>query len=159
MLPALHTLTHSPWTLLPPGVHQATLIEVETAFATNARRREIFNGLLDALERLRLAGCPTAYLDGSFVSGKPNPGDFDGCWDPNGVDPTKLDPVFLDFDNGRSNQKSAFKGEFFPSSMTCSDIGASFVEFFQRDRFTGSQKGIISISLQTDPTLLQRARP
>jgi hypothetical protein len=159
MIPNLQTVASSPWPLLPPGVHVATLDEVEVAFATNARRRELFEGIVVALDKLRIAGCPTAYIDGSYASGKPMPGDFDACWDPAGVDVNRLDPVFLDFDNGRSNQKAAFKGEFFPSSMTCADVGSSFVEFFQRDRFTGNRKGIISISLQTDPTLLRRARP
>jgi hypothetical protein len=114
---------------------------------------------VDALGRLRLAGCPTVFLDGSYVTGKPRPGDFDACWDPSGVDGSKLDPIFLKFGNGRAEQKVAFKGEFFPSSMMCADIGRTFVEFFQLDRFTGNRKGIISISLQADPVLSRRVQP
>lgn len=159
MIPSLHVVANSPWSLLPPGIHPATLDEIRAAFATNARRRDLFDGLVDALGRLRFAGCTIVYVDGSFTSGKPFPGDYDACWDPNGVDQTRLDAVFLDFDNGRANQKASFKGEFFPSSMICTDIGATFVEFFQRDRFTGGQKGIVSVSLQTDPLLLVRTRP
>ena len=153
MIPALVHLPGSPWPALPPGVHQASLGEVATAFATNPWRRSLFDGLVDASGRLQRAGCPTVYLDGSFVSGKPKPGDFDACWDPMGVDQTKLDPVFLQFANGRAAQKMAFKGEFFPSSMLCADVGRTFVEFFQHDRFTGKQKGIVSIPLSADPLL------
>ena len=91
--------------------------------------------------------------DGSYVTGKPRPGDFDACWDPTGVVLAKLDPVFLEFANGRAAQKAAFKGEFFPSSMMCVDVGQAFVDFFQMDRFTGKQKGIISIPLSADPLL------
>jgi hypothetical protein len=132
---------------------------VTAAFATNPWRRDLLDGLVTACGRLLVAGCPTVYLDGSYVSGKPKPADFDACWDPSGVDHAKLDPVFLDFANRRAAQKAAFKGEFFPSSMLCTDVGRAFVEFFQQDRFTGKQKGIISIPLLADPVLLGRVQP
>lgn len=93
------------------------------------------------------------------MSGKPTPGDFDACWDPSGVDPGKLDPVFLQFENERQAQKAAFRGEFFPSSVMCSDVGRAFVDFFQLDRFTGKQKGIISIALLADPLLSRKVQP
>jgi hypothetical protein len=145
--------------VLPPGVHQAGLDDVEATFATNSWRRDLFDGLVDAAGRLRSAGCPTIYLDGSYVTGKPRPGDFDACWDPIGVDRSKLDPVFLDFKDSRAAQKAALKGEFFPSSMMCTDISQTFLEFFQLDRFTGKRKGIISISLSVDPVLLRKVQP
>lgn len=159
MIPQLVTLQGSPWAVLPPGVHQAGLHDVEAAFATNPWRRDLFGGLVDAAGRLWIAGCPTIYLDGSFVTGKPQPGDFDACWDPIGVNHSKLDPVFLDFTNNRAAQKAAFKGEFFPSSTVCTDVSQTFVEFFQLDRFTGKEKGIVSVSLSADPLLLQKVQP
>jgi hypothetical protein len=159
VIPELVTLPGSPWAVLPPSVHQATLTEVATTFAINARRRELFGGLVRAAERLRIAGCATVYLDGSYVTGKPTPGDFDACWDPTGVDDKKLDPVFRNFKHGRAAQKAAFGGEFFPSSMTCADVGQAFVDLFQMDRFTGQRKGILSISLLADPVLTGKAQP
>ena len=159
VIPALTHLLGSPWAVLPPGIHSASLQEVADAFASNSWRRELFNGLILACAKLRVAGCPTIFLDGSFVTGKPRPGDFDACWDPQGVDPTKLDLVFLEFSNGRAAQKAAFKGEFFPSSMLCADVGRTFVEFFQMDRFSGKQKGIIAISLPADPLLSGKVQP
>ena len=114
MIPALVPLLGSPWAVLPPGIHPAELMEVMSAFATTAWRRELFDGLVDASAKLRFAGSQIIYLDGSYVTSKPRPKDFDACWDPNGVDRTKLDPVFRQFSNGRSAQKAAFKGEFFP---------------------------------------------
>ena len=159
MIPALISLPGSPWPVLPPGIHRASLDEVATAFATNIWRRELFQGLLDGSRKLHFAGCTALYLDGSYVSGKPKPGDFDACWDPIGVDPGKLDPVFRQFERGRAAQKAAFKGEFFPSSMMCVDVGKDFVDFFQLDRFTGKQKGIVSIPLLVDPLLLGKTRP
>ena len=159
MLPALVPLPGSPWTVLPPGIHTATLQEVSDNFATNVWRRKLFDGLLLAAGKLRLAGSPAIHLDGSYVTGKPMPGDFDACWDPTGVDPTKLDPVFLDFSQSRAAQKSLFKGEFFPSSMMCVDVGQSFINFFQLDRFTGKRKGIVCISLSADPLLSGKVQP
>lgn len=159
MIPALTPLPGSPWPVLPPGAHNASLEDVAAAFATNVWRRQLFDGLVLASGKLRFAGCPAIYLDGSYVTGKPRPGDFDACWDPTGVDPAKLDPVFLEFGNGRSAQKAAFKGEFFPSSVMCADVGRSFVDFFQLDRFTGKQKGIISIPLSADPLLSGKVQP
>lgn len=159
VIPALVPLPGSPWSVLPPGAHKASLEDVAAAFATNAWRRELFDGLVHASGKLRLAGCPSIYLDGSYVTGKPRPNDFDACWNPSGVDPAKLDPVFLQFGNGRAAQKAAFKGEFFPSSMMCADVGQAFVDFFQLDRFTGKQKGIVSISLSADPLLSGKEQP
>ena len=159
MIPQLIAMNGSPWKVLPPGVHPAELYEVESAFATNIRRRDLFVGLVDAAGRLRSAGCQLIYLDGSYVTGKPRPADFDACWDPTGVDGSKLDPIFLDFNNGRAAQKAAFKGEFFPSSMICSDVSQTFLEFFQLDRFTGKRKGVISVSLSTDPVFWPKVIP
>lgn len=158
MIPELVALEGSPWLVLPPGIHQAGLDDVEAAFATNAWRRDLFDGLLEGAGLLRSAECRTIYLDGSYVTGKPWPQDFDACWDPAGVERGKLDPVFLDFTNGRAAQKAAFKGEFFPSSLMATEISRTFLEFFQIDRFTGRTKGIISIPLSNDHALLRKVQ-
>ena len=158
MIPSLVRINGSPWTVLPPGVHQASLQDVEESFATNSWRRELFDGLVEASLLLKSAGCSLIYLDGSYVSAKPKPGDYDACWDHEGVDPYKLDPVFLIFNDGRAAQKAAFKGEFFPAAMTNTETGPTFIDFFQVDRFTGTKKGILSISLTTDPVLMRKVQ-
>lgn len=152
MIPNLTSVAGAPWRILPPGMHAATLEEVEGTFATNPRRRKLFAGLVEASGLLRYAGCRAIYLDGSFVSGKPLPGDFDVCWDHEGVDPSRLDPVFLDFNNRRAAQKARFMGEFFPLSFRDS-AGTTFLDFFQVDKATGGQKGILAIALPGDPVL------
>ena len=96
MIPALDSRG-----LLPPGIHECSWTELDTQFSTNRHRRELLGGLRDALIELKHAGCGRAYIDGSFVTDKRVPGDYDGCWDPVGVDPGKLDPVLWTFDNGR----------------------------------------------------------
>jgi hypothetical protein len=150
MLPDLIALAGSPWAVLPPGVHTANLHAVKERFAINPGRRVQFGGLVSALENLRKASCGRVFLDGSYITAKPKPGDFDACWDPLGVDPALLDPVFLIFDNQRAAQKKKYKGEFFPSCAPADLVGTTFVEFFQVDRFTGAQKGIVVIDLASD---------
>jgi hypothetical protein len=108
-------------------------------------------GLRQGLEQLKTAGCDTVFLDGSFVTAKPQPGDFDACWDVTGVDPSLLDPVFFDFNNGRAAQKTRFLGEFFPAQLPNGSSGKTFLEFFQTDRNSGDPKGIVALDLRRLP--------
>lgn len=135
------------WKVLPPGIHDATFEDIRLRFATNEKRRRLYEGLLQGCEALKDAGCTVVYLDGSYVTDKPLPKDFDVCWDPTGVDPFKLDPILLDFDNLRRNQKLKYGGEFFPSSAKA-DGTHIFVDFFRTDRDTGKEKGVVRIRLQ-----------
>ena len=105
-------------------------------------------GLRVALENLRDAGCGTAYIDGSFVTDKEYPNDYDACWEEAGVDPYLLDPVLLTFDLGRETQKAKYLGELFPATAVADAEGLSFLEFFQTDRDTGEPKGIVTIDLE-----------
>ena len=66
---------------LPPGVHFATWPELEDRLAFNSRRHRMLAGFRQACEELRKAGCRLVYLDGSFVTRKQRPGDFDACWE------------------------------------------------------------------------------
>ncbi len=158
MIPALVAIPGSPWDVLPPGIHAATLAEVEQTFGCNPHRRALFAGLVDAAIHLSLVGCRQVLLNGSYTTTKPIPKDYDACWDPDGVDFAKLDPLFDDFDNGRANQKARFGGEFFPSTLINTNSGGSFAELFQIDRFTGNRKGILSIAFATDETVARRTK-
>jgi hypothetical protein len=158
MIPSLIALAGAPWKVLPPGIHPATLSEVEATFAINQPRRDLFAGFKVGAASLFSAGCLTLFLDGSYVTAKPIPGDYDACWHPAGVDPAKLDPVFRDFSNLRQAQKAKFGGEYFPSTMG-NTPSQPFLDFFQNERFTGGRKGIVSIDLNTDPTLTRRTTP
>ncbi|MEN6522854.1 MAG: hypothetical protein ABFD14_03930 [Anaerolineaceae bacterium] len=135
------------WKVLPQGVFDANLEEIESRFATNQIRRHLMKGLCKACKALRKAGCKVVYVDGSFVSEKTFPGDYDVCWDPTGVDVKKLDLVFLDFSNGRKKQKLKYFGEFFPSSANA-DGSHTYLQFFRIEKETGLEKGIVRILLQ-----------
>ena len=128
---------------LPPGVHFATWREIEDRLSFHPRRQRLLAGFRRACEELRKAGCRLVYLDGSFVTWKKHPGDFDACWDVQNVD----DPVFWDFSRGRAAQKRRFLGEFFPAELPEGASGRAFVDFFQVNKLTGGQKGILAIRL------------
>ena len=85
------------------------------------------------------------WLNGSFVTAKDEPADFDACWDPAGVDPDILDPVFFDLSSGRANQKARFGGELFPNVAEAGS-GLVFADFFKNER-DGGHKGIVVLSI------------
>lgn len=128
---------------LPEGEHVAPWDEVVERFGWTQRRRKLLDGLAEEVEILEAAGCRRLWLNGSFVTAKDEPGDFDVCWDTDGVDLDVLDPVVLDLSNARAAQKERFGGELFPNVVE-SGSGLVFAEFFQNERDTG-RKGIVLI--------------
>jgi hypothetical protein len=145
MIPAIDPRTG----YLPPGLYQAPWAEIPSAFGKNSHRTALMNGLLLALINLAGAGCHLVLLDGSFVSVKPLPQDYDAAWEPYGVDPFRLDPVLLDFTNGRAAMKAKYGGEFFPASWHAA-AGVLYRDFFQKDR-NGVPKGVVQIDLGSLP--------
>lgn len=136
---------------LPPGIHWADWQEVSERFGMTPHRRRLLAGLRRALDALRAAGCRTAYIDGSFVTAKEVPNDYDACWEIAGVDPTRLDPILLAFHAGRAAQKAKYRGELFPASFPANERGTRFLDFFQVNRDTGLQKGIVAVDLRGLP--------
>ena len=134
--------------LLPPGVHWTDWEDFTRSFGGNPWRQRLLSGLRAALENLKGAGCLTVYINGSFVTDKVLPNDYDACWEEDGVDPEALDPVLLTFDPGRATQKAKYMGELFPASVIASSEGLSFLQFFQTDKNTGKPKGIVAIDLE-----------
>jgi hypothetical protein len=68
-------------------------------------------------------------LNGSFVTAKDEPGDFDACW----AIPDRSRrprPVLLDLERSPSPE-DRFGGEFFPNVVEAGS-GLVFAEFFQR---------------------------
>lgn len=134
---------------LPPGVHNASWCEVACHFAGNSHRARLTNGLLAACYSLARAGCAELLLDGSFVTTKLLPGDYDGAWEPAGVDPRRLDPVLLDFTNRRAAMKAKYLGELFPATALAAPR-VVFRDFFKTDR-DGVQKGVVLVDLGSLP--------
>ena len=135
---------------LPVGIHFSTWEDFLARFGCSPHRQILAAGLSAALAILRSVGCQTVYVDGSFVTAKAVPNDYDVAWEPIGVDLPLLlatEPAFFDFRNLRAAQKAKFLGEFFPSSATADRVGRTFFEFFQVDKTTGEPKGIVALNL------------
>jgi hypothetical protein len=132
---------------LPPGVHFETWREMRARLGFNPLRQRMLLGLDQACRQLRKAGCRLVYVNGSFVTRKERPGDFDACWDVQNVDEDQFDPVFWDFARGREAQKRRFLGEFFPAQLPEGASGRAFVDFFQVNKRTGAPKGILAVRL------------
>ncbi len=136
---------------LPPGQHLASWTDVATRFGWNKRRRTLLEGLLRACQNLKSTGARRVWVDGSFVTDKENPSDYDGCWDRTEMrEAQKLDPVLQDMTNKRAAQKAKYFGELFQVRAIADALGRPFVDFFQCDR-DGNPKGIVIIDLETVP--------
>jgi hypothetical protein len=131
---------------LPPGEHEANWDEVIQRFGWNVQRKRILSGLRRAAVNLRDAGCVFFLLDGSFVTAKEWPVDFDACCDFSGMDPLKIDPRLM---SGKDVMKAEFMGEVHPEHWVAGG-GYTFREFFQTDR-DDRPKGIIRLDLETVP--------
>jgi hypothetical protein len=135
---------------LPPGVYEVIWQEFCDRYGYTKHRRELLDGLKIGLTHLKNMGCRCVWIDGSFISAKNRPGDFDVCWNINEVNIPYLElmyPALLDFENGRARQKQKYGGEFFPSSWNAvKNPPITYLDFFQKDR-NDNPKGIIKIVL------------
>ena len=65
--------------LLPPGIHPASMGEVVEKLGFSPKRQDLIEqGLKPMVERLKALGVRDVYLNGSFTTAKPSPGDIDG---------------------------------------------------------------------------------
>ncbi len=131
---------------LPPGIHWVTWEEFSAQYGTNTHRMRLLAGLRDALKSLQAAGCRAVYIDGSFVTSKELPADFDACWEEEGMDEARLDPVLLLHDPKRQAQKARYGGELIGFRRT----NTSILKFYQRDRNMNT-KGIVGLRLRGEP--------
>jgi len=138
---------------LPPGIHEATLEEIGKRFGFTARRRWLLKGLRTAVEAFWAAGIEEIYVDGSFCTEKPDPGDVDGYWvEPDEDVYDRIDPYWIDFDPVLVPHLRKWKWrmwvdygvEFFihPAMQASPEMG--FTEFFRQDR-NGQPRGVIQL--------------
>jgi hypothetical protein len=138
---------------LPPGDHEATLEEIAKCLGFTPRRRWLLKGLRTALEAFWTAGIEEVYLDGSFCTEKPDPGDIDGYWvepDPDVYE--RIDPYWIDFELIPVPHVRKWKWrmwvehgvEFFihPAMQASPEMG--FPKFFRQDR-DGQPRGVIRV--------------
>jgi hypothetical protein len=135
---------------LPPGIYEATWQEFCDRYGYNKHRKELLEGLELAMTHLKDVGCQCIWIDGSFITAKNRPRDFDGCWNWDDVNIPYLElmyPVLLDFDNEQQKQRDKYRGELFPSKgQAANNPRRTYLAFFQKDR-NDNPKGIIKIVL------------
>lgn len=133
--------------ILPAGIYYASWAAFTARFAITPAREWLLEGLRMAVVEFLSAGCKTLYVDGSFVSSKPIPNDYDACWDPDDVDLDRLDPVLLLTEMGQPTQKAKYRGEFWMADAPTRTTVSPHLALFQNDRHTGQAKGIIALDL------------
>lgn len=97
---------------------------------------------------LQKANCKLVYIDGSFVTSKELPDDYDLCWSLVDVIEENLDLTLIDFTQaGRDKMEQKYRGDIFPAELPEGGSGKLFVDFFQTDKNTGDSKGIVAINI------------
>ncbi|EIT84821.1 hypothetical protein A374_14055 [Fictibacillus macauensis ZFHKF-1] len=150
------TLTFNKRGNLTPGKHFLTWDELMRAFGTNAHRKTLLAGMKRGLQILKKAGCKRVYIDGSFVTLKKVPGDYDLVWDERHVNThvlQQLEPLFYGKFRDTTLQRKKYLGEYFPAMMIAIDRvidgkNPCFLDMFQTERYTDYPKGIVSLDLQ-----------
>lgn len=129
---------------LNPGIHKMTWKEFNNSFSFSPRRKELLVGLEKVLLILKEIDAKV-YIDGSFVTDKLEPGDWDACFD---CSKDKLDELKTKYPlHDRKLQKYLYKGELFCAQSEADEYGATFLEFFQQIRGSSNKKGIIEMIL------------
>ena len=142
MIPSLTVVGH-----LPVGIHDCSLGEVRRRFgSSNETRRRLMIGLESLVRRGRWAGAKHIYVDGSFVTIKGEPGDWDGVlvmpvgWNAAG----KWAAFFTD----RQRIKKEFGGDLFVVMEDDGEVLDHYVRVvFATDR-EGRSKGLLRIRLK-----------
>ena len=132
--------------VLPRGCHVATLRELRKRFGSqNRTRKRLMSRISAVAARARKAGARRLYMNGSFVTSKSEPGDWDGVL----VVPIEFDAAGGDgrFFLNRSRLKREFASDLFVVREDDPEIlGYYLSELFATDR-EGRPKGIVLLRL------------
>jgi len=105
------------------------------------------------VEAFWAAGTEEIYIDGSFCTEKPDPGDIDGYWiEPDAQVYERTDPYWIDFElvpvphtrKWKWRMRIDYGVEFFihPAMLAAPDL--AFPNFFRHDR-NGMPRGVIRV--------------
>jgi hypothetical protein len=138
---------------LPPGDHRATLEEIGMRLGFTPRRRWLLKGLRSAVEAFWAAGIEEVFIDGSFCTEKPDPGDIDGYWvEPDQHVYDRIDPYWIDLELVLVPQLRKWKWrmwadhgvEFFIHPIMQAGPEITFPAFFRKGR-DGQLRGVIQV--------------
>lgn len=65
---------------LPEGIHTITWEDFENEFGFSPRRQMLMKGLYEVIQILKQCGCEAIFIDGSMVTDKLEPDDWDACF-------------------------------------------------------------------------------
>lgn len=132
---------------LPVGIYKMGWDEFVTKFSFTSIRELQIKGLIKAIPKFKAAGASHLYIDGSFITKKYNPSDYDVLYDITEIDLEILDPILKDASSaGRKTQKVHYRGEFVPLTNQANDY-MTYWQFYQVSKSSGNAKGIIVIDI------------
>ncbi|EOA60575.1 hypothetical protein K8P02_16655 [Bacteroides nordii] len=134
---------------LPPGIYEASFEEVKNRFGFSWKRQKLLQGMSFLLEQCRILHCDILYLDGSFVTKKLNPNDYDACWDTTAENREQVLNNVLEslLESNSEVQKEYFGGEIysaFSKAILLPEL--TILEYFQKTK-QYEDKGIVMIKL------------
>jgi hypothetical protein len=122
---------------LPPGEYTvSSWSDFVDRYGYNQRRLGILDDIRRWLRHIQAAGCRTAWIDGSFVCAKDQPGDYDACHLIGGSD-ADLDAA-----------KATFGGDIRPDLGSPPASNRFYIKIFQLDK-QNRAKGIVRLDLRT----------
>ena len=131
--------------LLPEGIHKATIEEIEHKFGSgSAKRKELFIGFQELIQLLykHKRSIKSFLLDGSFVTDKESPGDYD-C-----ILIVKKD---FDFNSPEAKIIKYAKNLFYAHNFTCMeedlDLYHGLINLFGHEKYTGRPQGLVEVIL------------
>jgi hypothetical protein len=134
--------------LLDAGIHEMEWYAFYDFFSFSPKRKRLLEGLKKVIDILQATGCTAIYIDGSFVSAKLEPGDWDACFD---CCPVKIPDLLIQYPLfDRKKQKKLYGGELFSAFVAADEYGTIYLDFFQQQKENSAKKkGIIKINLNT----------
>jgi len=136
---------------LPAGDHPALLEELEERCCWNPKRKELFAGLKEVVNRLRSAGVDQIWVGGSFPTDKRRPADVDVVYQA----PKSLSSAAL----GELSSRDAVKAKYHVDlwRMPALQLGPtatrpliSIKEFFETDR-NDCPRGLVELKEEPGP--------
>jgi hypothetical protein len=129
-------------------LHQTVSLTYEefvTHFGNNARRKRQIDNAIAFFRLFYECGCPTVYVDGSFVSTKKDPADIDLCFDLTDVDVENIEEAFPQFfelnEIGRIHREQQCHLFHFTKAYP------KLLNILEEDR-DGDPKGLVKLSLK-----------
>ncbi len=133
--------------MLPPGIHETTVEEIRRRFGSgNSVRSRLMKGLEAVLRMARKVGASLLYLDGSFVTDKKEPGDWDAALLlPAGARIGSKEAIAL---ADRPEVRKRYGGDLFTMMDEDTEVLVHYVErVFVHDR-NGREKGLVLLRLR-----------